>query len=305
MSQFRKPPRCRVDGVLLFDKPAGMTSNAALQKVRWLLNAAKAGHTGTLDPMATGLLPLCFGEATKFAGELLGADKRYVATLRLGVRTDTGDAEGQVLETRSVAVVREQVEAVLVRFRGNILQVPPMHSALKREGRPLYEYARKGIEVERQPREVRISSLTVGEFAGNRLVLDVECSKGTYVRTLAEDMGEELGCGAHLTALRRTGIGPLRIESALTLAMLEVQSPEERVVRLHPVDSLIVGMPPVQLDDQAASRFSHGQAVRVAGTQPSGARRVYAGNGRFLGLAALSAEGSLKPIRLMAIPPGK
>ncbi len=305
MSQFRTPPRRRVDGVLLLDKPAGMTSNAALQKARRLLNAAKAGHTGTLDPLATGLLPLCFGEATKFAGELLGSDKRYVATLCLGVRTDTGDAEGQVLATRPVAVVRETVEAVLIRFRGNILQVPPMHSALKRAGRPLYEYARQGIEVERQPREVRIFSLTIDEFAGNRLVLDVECSKGTYVRTLAEDMGEALGCGAHLTALRRTRIGPLRIENALSLETLEAQSLEERTARLHPVDSLMAGLPSLQLDPAAATRFGHGQTIQTPGEPSSGSRRVYAEDGRFLGLAALAAGGLLKPVRLMAITPEK
>lgn len=301
MNQYRKPPRRRIDGVLLLDKPAGLTSNTALQKARWLLNAAKAGHTGTLDPMATGLLPLCFGEATKFAGELLGANKCYAATLRLGVRTDTGDAEGRVLEIRTVAVSREQVEAALVQFRGDILQVPPMYSALKRDGRPLYEYARKGIEIERQPREVQVFSLDVREFDGNQLVFDVECSKGTYVRTLAEDIGERLGCGAHLTALRRTRIGPLRLESALTLATLEAQSSKERIDQLLPVDSLIAETPPLQLDEEAALRFGHGQAVRTGEALPSGSRRVYAENGRFLGLAAFSAEGLLKPIRLMAV----
>ena len=195
MNKPRKPPRRRIDGVLLLDKPAGMTSNAALQKAKWLLNAAKAGHTGTLDPMATGLLPICFGEATKFAGELLGADKCYAATVRLGVRTDTADAEGRVLETHPVSVTREQVEAVLARFRGDIQQVPPMHSALKRDGRPLYEYARKGIELERAPRAVSIYALNMCNFDADQVNFEVDCSKGTYVRTLAQDIGDALGCG--------------------------------------------------------------------------------------------------------------
>ena len=186
-----RPPRRRIDGVLLLDKPGGMTSNAALQKARGLFNAAKAGHTGTLDPMATGLLPLCLGEATKFAGELLDADKTYEATLRLGVITDTADAEGSVLRTRPVAVTRAQAEAALARFRGEIEQVPPMHSALKRDGRPLYEYARQGIEIERAPRRVVIHALELRRLEGERLDIVVECSKGTYVRTLAEDLSVE------------------------------------------------------------------------------------------------------------------
>lgn len=300
MSQPRRPPRRRVDGVLLLDKPAGMTSNAALQKARWLLNAAKAGHTGTLDPMATGLLPLCFGEATKFAGELLTAGKRYAATLRLGVRTDTADAEGQVLETRPVAVTREQVEVALARFRGDILQVPPMHSALKRDGRPLYEYARKGIEVERKPREVSIFKLDILKFDVDRLDFDVDCSKGTYVRSLAEDIGAALGCGAHLTALRRTRIGNLRLEDAVTLEALEALPPEARYTLLRPADALLEELPRLDLDEAAALRFSHGQSVGGAEGRPNGRLRVYAEDGRFLGLATVSPEGLVAPVRLLA-----
>lgn len=299
MNQPRKPPRRRVDGVLLLDKPAGMTSNAALQKARRLLNAAKAGHTGTLDPMATGLLPLCFGEATKFAGELLAADKAYAATLRLGVRTDTADAEGQVLETRPVAVTYEQAEAVLGRFRGDILQVPPMHSALKRDGRPLYEYARKGIEVERRPREVSIFSLVVRYFKGDRLEFDVDCSKGTYVRSLAQDIGEALGCGAHLIALRRTRIGRLRLDEAVTLEALEALLPEARDDLLQPADALLAGLPQLVLDEAAARRFSHGQPVRGPAGVSAGRLRVYADDGRFFGLGTLTPDGLVTPARLV------
>ncbi|MBI4990427.1 MAG: tRNA pseudouridine(55) synthase TruB [Rhodocyclales bacterium] len=302
MNRPSKPPRRRVDGVLLLDKPAGMTSNAALQKVRRLFNAAKAGHTGTLDPMATGLLPVCFGEATKFAGELLAADKRYAATVLLGVRTDTADAEGRVLETRPVAATREQVEAVLARFRGDIQQVPPMHSALKRDGRPLYEYARQGIELERAPRAVTIHSLDLVGFEGDRIKFDVDCSKGTYVRTLAQDIGEALGCGGHLVALRRTRIGSLRLEAAVTIEALEAMPPEARNALLQPADTLLATLPRLDLDVDATQRFVRGQAVR-AGQQGliAGQLRVYAADGRFLGLGRAAADGLVAPARLVAI----
>lgn len=300
MNQPRKLPRRRVDGVLLLDKPAGMTSNAALQKARWLLNAAKAGHTGTLDPMATGLLPLCFGEATKFAGELLAADKHYATTLRLGVRTDTADAEGRVLETRPVTVARQQVEAVLARFRGSIQQVPPMHSALKRDGRPLYEYARQGIEIERNPREVTIYSLDLCELAGDDIKLEVTCSKGTYIRTLGQDIGEAIGCGAHLTALRRTRIGSLSLDDALTLEMLEALPPEAREGLLQPVDALLSSLPRLDLDEAATRRFGHGQAVVSGRRMPPGHWRVYSTDGRFLGLGRSEADDLLAPVRLVA-----
>ncbi len=302
MNRPSKPPRRRVDGVLLLDKPAGLTSNAALQKAKWLFNAAKAGHTGTLDPMATGLLPICFGEATKFAGELLTADKRYAATVRLGVRTDTADAEGQVLETRPVAVTREQLESVLVRFRGDILQVPPMHSALKRDGRPLYEYARKGIELDRAPRAVTIHALDLRLLDGDRVEFDVDCSKGTYVRTLAQDIGEALGCGGHLVALRRTRIGSLRLEAAVTLDALGALSPQARDTLLQPADSLLVALPRLELDADATQRFGHGQAVRAGQSAIAGQLRVYAADGRFLGLGCVAADGLVAPARLVAIP---
>ena len=299
MNRPAKPPRRKVDGVLLLDKPGGMTSNAALQKAKWLLNAAKAGHTGTLDPMATGLLPLCFGEATKFAGTLLNADKRYEAAIRLGVRTNTGDAEGQELERRPVAVTRGQAEAVLARFTGDILQVPPMHSALKRDGRPLYEYARKGIEVERQPRPVSIHSLKLASFDGEVLEVAVDCSKGTYIRTLAEDIGAALDCGAHLAALRRTRIGPLRLESAVTLETLEASAPGAREALLRPLDDLLAVLPRVALDAAAAARFAKGQSVQYGEDAAAGPVRVYAGE-RFLGLGRRLPDGLVAPERLIA-----
>lgn len=302
MNHPQRPPWRRIDGVLLLDKPAGLTSNAALQKARRLFNAAKAGHTGTLDPMATGLLPLCFGEATKFAGGLLAADKRYAATVRLGVRTDTADAEGRILETRPVAVMREQLEAVLARFCGDILQVPPMHSALKRDGRSLYEYARKGIELERAPRAVTIHSLDLRSFEGDHIEFDVDCSKGTYVRTLAEDIGEVLGCGGHLTALRRTRIGSLRLEEAFALDALEAMTPEAREALLQPADALLTTLPRLDLDADATQRFGHGQAVPAVRGPIAGQLRIYADDGRFLGLGRAAPDGRVAPARLVAAP---
>ena len=218
-----KPRRTwkQVDGVLLLDKPLHLSSNDALQKARRFFSAAKAGHTGTLDPLATGLLPVCFGEATKFSADLLDADKAYVADVRLGQTTATGDAEGEVLQTRPVQVSAEQLAAVLPRFTGVIAQVPPMYSALKRDGKPLYELARQGLEVEREAREVTILSLAASDFDGINFRLHVDCSKGTYIRTLAEDIGETLGCGAHLTGLRRTRVGPLELDRAVSLVELE------------------------------------------------------------------------------------
>jgi tRNA pseudouridine55 synthase len=233
----------QVDGVLLLDKAQGMTSNDALQKARRLFSAAKGGHTGTLDPMATGLLPLCFGEATKFSADLLDADKTYEAVIKLGVATDSGDAEGQVIATSPVDVSETQLMGVLPRFSGDILQVPPMHSALKRDGRPLYELARQGIEVERDPRPVRIHRIDCLAFAGDTVTLRVACSKGTYIRVLAADIGQALGCGAHLIALRRTAVGNLLLAGAFSLADLELLDEAERLTRLSPVDALLSSLP--------------------------------------------------------------
>src|SRR5574343_769112 len=226
--QFKRTWK-QVDGVLLLDKPLGLTSNDALQKVRRLFSAAKGGHTGTLDPLATGLLPLCFGEATKFSADLLDADKTYEAVLKLGVTTDSGDAEGQSIANATVEAKKEQILEILPAFVGNIQQIPPMHSALKRNGRPLYELARKGIEVEAEPRAVTIFSIECLDFSGDSLTLRVACSKGTYIRVLAEDVGKAIGCGAHLKALRRTVVGDIHLGNTVTLSALEALDEEARL----------------------------------------------------------------------------
>lgn len=287
----------RVDGVLLLDKSSGMTSNSALQSARRLFSAAKAGHTGTLDPLATGLLPLCFGEATKFSADLLEADKSYDADLLFGVTTDTGDSEGEVLERRPVNFSREELEAVLARFRGPISQVPPMYSALKRDGKPLYELARQGIEVERAARDVTIHELSLLELDADRCRLHVRCSKGTYIRTLAEDVGAALNCGAHLTGLRRTSVGSLSISDAVTLDQLSALSDAGRLDWLKAPDSLLQTLPAIHLDDEAAARFSHGNPV-TAEVAP-GRVRVYA-QGVLLGLAEADGTGKVQPRRLVS-----
>ncbi len=290
----------RIDGVLLLDKPAGVTSNRALQMARRLLDAAKAGHTGTLDPMATGLLPLTFGEATKFSADLLDADKSYRATLRLGVTTTTGDAEGEVTATAPVNVDDAALDAALSRFPGTIAQVPPMHSALKRDGRPLSELARAGVEVERAPRQVMIAALKRVRRDGDTLMLDVDCSKGTYVRVLAEDIGRALGCGAHLTALRRTRVGRLKLDDALKLDALEEMAPALRRSALQPVDALVASLPRVDLDDALAERFRLGQRLAID-AEPRGERvRVYAPRQQLLGTANVTEWGVVAPERLMA-----
>jgi tRNA pseudouridine55 synthase len=295
----RRPPRRRVDGVLLLDKPSGISSNDALQKAKRLFNAAKAGHTGTLDPLATGLLPLCFGEATKFAGELLHADKSYRATLRLGVTTDTADADGRVLDTRPVTVTEIELCEVVAGFAGDIEQIPPMYSALKRDGKPLYEYARAGIELEREPRRVSIHRLELLSLAGDEVVIDVDCSKGTYVRTLAADIGDVLGCGAHLTALRRTRIGNLDLSRAITLAELEALPIEDRDARLSSADALLADLPAAALDEGETDRILHGQGIRREG-QAGQRYRLYGVGGTFIGLGELSMDGWLNPRRLIS-----
>ncbi|HEX8980744.1 MAG TPA: tRNA pseudouridine(55) synthase TruB [Parasulfuritortus sp.] len=290
----------KIDGVLLLDKPAGMSSNQALQKSRWLFSAEKAGHTGTLDPFATGLLPLCFGEATKFSQFLLDADKTYLAELTLGIRTSTGDPEGEVLETRPVDATRVTIEAVLPRFVGDIMQVPPMHSALKRDGRPLYEYARKGIEIEREARPVVVHAIDLVSFEGNRLGLRVHCGKGFYVRTLAEDIGSALGCGAHLTGLRRERVGQFDLADAISLAELEAMPVEQRDGQLEPADCLVESLPRLDLDLEAAWQMCHGQSIWRAGLVVGSLLRVYDPAGRFLGVAEVDQDGKAAPRRLLA-----
>ena len=268
-----KPPRARVTrrpvhGVLLLDKPIGWSSNDALQKVKWLLRAEKAGHTGTLDPLATGVLPLCFGAATKFSQFQLDADKCYEAIAKLGVKTSTADAEGDVIEQRAVDVTQGDLDRVTKLFTGAISQTPPMYSALKKDGKPLYEYARAGIEMERAAREVTIYELDIAlapDFINVKAInLVVKCSKGTYIRTLGEDIGEALGCGAHLSALRRTATGGFEVSECVTLAQLEAMTEDERLACLKPVDSLLAGHQAVTLDADNAGRFLSG--VRRRGT---------------------------------------
>ena len=287
----------QVDGVLLLDKPLGLTSNDALQKARRLFSAAKGGHTGTLDPLATGLLPLCFGEATKFSADLLDADKTYEAVVRLGVTTDSGDAEGTVIATAAVDVSKDDIFRVLRQFAGTIRQVPPMHSALKRNGRPLYELARQGIEVERESRMVTIHAIDCLSFGGDSLTLRTACSKGTYIRVLAADVGQALGCGAHLAGLRRTRVGDLDLGAAVTLAQLEALDEAGRAGCLQPVDTLLRSLPAATLEGEAAERFRHGNPVDLpAGL--SGKIRVYV-DGRLIGVGEPAPGGRLWPKRLV------
>ena len=295
----KRLPRRAVHGVLLLDKPLGLSSNAALQQARRLYRAEKAGHTGTLDPLATGLLPLAFGAATKFSQPGLDADKAYRATLALGTTTSTGDAEGEVLRERPVALDRAAIEAACARFVGEIEQVPPMHSALKHQGRALYDYAREGVTLERAPRRVTIRRLDIVDWQARTLVLDVVCSKGTYVRSLAEDLGEALGCGAHLAALRRTGSGALRIEQALTLEALAALGEAERDARLLPADALLADAPELRLDEREAGRFLTGLRRRVDAADAA-RLRVYGPEPRaFLGSAHIRG-GELIADRLLS-----
>jgi len=288
-----------IDGALLVDKPVGVTSNFALQKVKRLLGAAKAGHAGTLDPLASGLLIALFGEATKFAGLLLDSDKEYLATVKLGETTATGDAEGKVLEQKEVSVTERQVGEALTRFQGEIEQVPPMHSALKREGVPLYKLARKGQSVERQPRRVRILELELLDCKRPLLNIRVRCSKGTYVRTLAEDIGAALECGAHLASLRRTGSGRFRVDDAAPVAALETMAPPERRARVIGLDELLVELPRVDLDAALAAKLRNGQSLPLPAL-PAGISAVYGPGGALIGIGR-AEEGTLRPLRLTQV----
>ncbi|MEO1768078.1 tRNA pseudouridine(55) synthase TruB [Thiobacter aerophilum] len=290
-----------VDGVLLLDKPVGVSSNGALQHVKRLYRAAKAGHTGNLDPIASGLLPICFGEATKFSQYLTDADKRYRAQIRLGQTTDTGDAEGRLLATHPVRVNLQALQAVLRQFVGEIEQVPPMHSALKHQGRPLYHYARKGVEVERMPRRITIFELTLLGFDGHSLFeVDVHCSKGTYIRVLAEDIGRVLGCGAHMAALRRTGVDGFTIERSIALDRLDAMSDAERDRQLLPADVLVAHLPRIDLDADGAFYFRRGQGLWMPRLQVSQEYRIYDEKQQFIGVGRGDRDGRLAPRRLVA-----
>lgn len=296
---FRRP----VHGVLLLDKPLGWSSNDVLQKVKWLLRAEKAGHTGTLDPLATGVLPLCFGAATKFSQLQLDADKTYEAVARLGIKTSTGDAEGEVLARRTVQVSEAMLAEVAKQFVGKIRQIPPMHSALKKDGRALYEYARAGVEVERAPREIEIFELNVAlkrmEHAVEAIKMVVKCSKGTYIRTLGEDLGEALGCGAHLSALRRIGTGGFHVAQCVTLQALESMTEEQRLRCLMPVQCLLQDHAPVTLDSENAGRFLSG--MRRRGAWPDAFQvAVYGPEPHVLLGSAHVKAGELIPGRLLS-----
>ncbi len=293
----RRRPRRRVDGVLLLDKPSGLSSNAALQRAKRAFDAEKAGHTGTLDPLASGLLPLCFGEATKFAQFLLDATKRYTATIRFGVTTATGDAEGEIIASNPLALERADVEAVLSSFTGQLSQVPHAYSALKFEGRKHYEYARAGIAVERAPRVVEIRMLELRDWRPPDAIVDVLCSKGTYIRVLAEDIGRTLGCGAHLAGLRRTATGGFGIADAIALDRLEAMDADARDASLLPMAALLRDLPALHLAAADAARFRQGGAVPAPGLA-DGACAAFA-EGALLGVADVGI-GLASPRRVVA-----
>lgn len=314
MTQGRDPKHIKrmrdlVDGVLLLDKPVGLSSNDALIRAKRVLNAKKAGHTGTLDPFATGLLPLCFGEATKFSQDLLEADKTYEAIVHLGITTTTGDTEGEAIATLpadvAAAVTEAQIDAALARLRGPILQVPPMYSALKRDGKAYYEYARAGITLEREARPVTIHALDFISYQAPFLTIRVTCSKGTYVRVLGEDIGAALGCGAHLNALRRTQVGPLTVDGMITMEALQAHA--DPLSLLAPVDALLSSFPALELTPELALRFLQGQRLAL-GKEATlvvpaelGRVRVYA-DGKLLGTAQVQEYAILAPERLIARP---
>lgn len=304
MARRRRNKGRNISGILLLDKPVGVTSNAALQRVKRLFNANKAGHTGNLDPMASGLLPICLGEATKVSGFLLDSDKHYTGTCKLGERTDSGDADGVVVETRPVDDYSEaRILEVFSQFKGEISQIPPMHSAIKVDGQPLYKLAHQGIEIERKPRQVTIFSLELLRQAEDELDIDVHCSKGTYIRTLVQDIGEELGCGAHLNVLRRTGAGPFAIENSITLAELEQLAEEEGFAamdaRLLPMESALADWPQVKLTQDSAHYLRQGQAVQVPKAPTHGWVCLFADDDCFLGVGQILGDGRVAPRRLI------
>ena len=293
-----------VNGILLLDKPFGISSNDALQRVKYLYKAAKAGHTGSLDPLATGLLPLCFGEGTKISAFLLDADKRYRVRVRLGETTATADAEGEVVERRSTdAITEEKVHEAVESFLGEIQQLPPMYSAVKHEGERLYKLARRGLEVERKPRTITIYELHVTAFDLPEFELEVHCSKGTYIRTLAEDIGEQLGCGAHVVGLCRTAVGPFNDEDMVTIEDLQASLERDRYsldAFLKPIDCGLTNWPDVKLSDDTAYYLRLGQAVMVPKAPTRGWVRLYAPDDSFIGVGYIQDDGKVAPRRLMS-----
>ncbi len=303
MARRRRNKGRNVSGILLLDKPVGMTSNAALQRVKRLFNANKAGHTGNLDPMASGLLPVCLGEATKVSGFLLDSDKHYTGTCKLGERTDSGDADGVVVQTRTVEDYSEtRILEVFSQFKGEISQIPPMHSAIKVNGQPLYKLAHQGIEIERKPRQVEIFSLELLRQTEDELDIEVHCSKGTYIRTLVQDIGEELGCGAHLNALRRTGAGPFFIENSCSLTELE-QLAEDGFAAMDacllPMEYALADWPQVKLTRDSTHYLCQGQAVQVPKAPTRGWVCLFADDDRFIGVGQILGDGRVAPRRLI------
>ncbi|GDX55115.1 tRNA pseudouridine synthase B [Methylophilaceae bacterium] len=295
----KKSLKREIDGVFLLNKPLGFSSNQALKKIQWLFNAKKAGHTGTLDPMASGLLPICIGEATKFSNRLLEANKTYIATVQLGLTTTTGDQEGEVLSQKEVVLKSNQLQETLQKFIGDITQIPPMFSALKFEGKPLYEYARQGIEIERKPRPVTIYDIKLNKIEESIVILEVICSKGTYIRTLAEDIGHALGCGAHLKGLERTQTGNFQLPDALTIEALEAMSMASREKTLLPVDALLEGLSSIELTVTEIEAIKKGQAIDFI-SENDNELRLYGASGQFLGVGQPDLQGHLFPKRLIA-----
>ena len=295
----KKSLKREIDGVFLLNKPLGFSSNQALKKIQWLFNAKKAGHTGTLDPMASGLLPICIGEATKFSNRLLEANKTYIATVQLGLTTTTGDQEGEVLSQKEVVLKSNQLQETLQKFIGDITQIPPMFSALKFEGKPLYEYARQGIEIERKPRPVTIYDIKLNKIEESIVILEVICSKGTYIRTLAEDIGHALGCGAHLKGLERTQTGNFQLPDALTIEALEAMSMASREKTLLPVDALLEGLSSIELTVTETEAIKKGQDIDFI-SENDNELRLYGASGQFLGVGQPDLQGRLFPKRLIA-----
>jgi len=298
-----RPERRAINGVLLLDKASGFSSNSSLQKVKRLFRARKAGHTGSLDPLASGLLPVCLGEATKLSSFLLNSDKRYEVRIRLGAETDTADVEGTVTLTRPVPDLTEAIiEQVLQDFRGEGEQIPPMYSALKHQGQRLYDLARKGLEVDRPARPITIHSLTLLRFDATSMELDVHCSKGTYIRTLAEDIGRRLGCGGHVEVLRRTAVGSLKVMDAFTIDQLEVMTQNERDKVLMPMDELVSYLPSVEVNEAMSLMFCQGNPLFVPQAPSQGWVRLYGRSAGFLGLGEVLEDGRIGPRRMFQRP---
>jgi len=295
----KKSLKREIDGVFLLDKPLGFSSNQALKKIQWLFNAKKAGHTGTLDPMATGLLPICLGEATKFSHRLLNAHKSYIATIQLGITTSTGDQEGEVISEKEVVLNEAQLKETLKKFVGDITQVPPMYSALKFEGKPLYEYAREGIEIERKSRQIKIFDIKLINIEKSIITIEVLCSKGTYLRTLAEDIGQTMGCGAHLKGLERTQTGNFQLSEALSIEALEAMPMASREKALMPIDVLLEELLSINLNMAELDAIKKGQSIDFMSKNDKEVR-LYSPSGQFVGVGQPDLKGRLFPKRLIA-----